>query len=70
MDNGAVIRVRIAIDRKARGAVLDFTGTSAQLPQQFQRPAGGVHGCGAVRVSAPLVEDEIPMNAGCLKPLE
>src|SRR5712691_1034707 len=39
MDNGAVIRVRITIDRKARRARIDFTGTSPQLPNNFNAPA-------------------------------
>jgi len=69
MDNGAVIRVRIAIDRKARGAVLDFTGTSAQLPSNFNAPPA-VCMAAVLYVFRTLVEDEIPMNAGCLKPLE
>jgi len=69
MDNGAVIRVRIAIDRKARAAVLDFSGTSAQLPSNFNAPPA-VCMAAVLYVFRTLVEDEIPMNAGCLKPLE
>jgi 5-oxoprolinase (ATP-hydrolysing) len=69
MDNGAVIRVRIAIDRKARSAVLDFTGTSPQLPSNFNAPPA-VCTAAVLYVFRTLVEDEIPMNAGCLKPLE
>jgi len=69
MDNGAAIRVRIAIDRKARSAVLDFTGTSPQLPSNFNAPPA-VCMAAVLYVFRTLVEDEIPMNAGCLKPLE
>jgi 5-oxoprolinase (ATP-hydrolysing) len=69
MDSGAVIRVRIAIDRKARSAVLDFAGTSAQLPTNFNAPPA-VCMAAVLYVFRTLVEDEIPMNAGCLKPLE
>jgi len=69
MDNGAAIRVRIAIDRKARSAVLDFTGTAAQLPSNFNAPPA-VCMAAVLYVFRTLVEDEIPMNAGCLKPLE
>jgi 5-oxoprolinase (ATP-hydrolysing) len=69
MDNGAVIRVRISIDRKARSAVLDFTGTSPQLPNNFNAPPA-VCMAAVLYVFRTLVDDEIPMNAGCLKPLE
>jgi 5-oxoprolinase (ATP-hydrolysing) len=69
MDNGAVIRVRIAIDREARGAVLDFTGTSPQLPSNFNAPPA-VCMAAVLYVFRTLVDDDIPMNAGCLKPLE
>jgi len=69
MDNGAVIRVRIAIDRANRSAVLDFTGTSPQLGSNFNAPPA-VCMAAVLYVFRTLVEDEIPMNAGCLKPLE
>jgi 5-oxoprolinase (ATP-hydrolysing) len=69
LDNGAVIRVRIAIDRRARGATIDFTGTSPQLPDNFNAPAA-VCMAAVLYVFRTLVNDEIPMNAGCLKPLQ
>jgi 5-oxoprolinase (ATP-hydrolysing) len=69
MDNGAAIRVRIAIDRKARSAILDFTGTSPQLPSNFNAPPA-VCMAAVLYVFRTLVDDDIPMNAGCLKPLE
>jgi 5-oxoprolinase (ATP-hydrolysing) len=69
LDNGAVISVRIAIDRKARGARIDFTGTSAQLPDNFNAPSA-VCMAAVLYVFRTLVDDEIPMNAGCLKPLQ
>jgi len=69
MDNGAVIRVRISIDRMTRSAVLDFTGTSPQLPSNFNAPPA-VCMAAVLYVFRTLVDDEIPMNAGCLKPLE
>ncbi|HEY6720623.1 MAG TPA: hydantoinase B/oxoprolinase family protein, partial [Burkholderiales bacterium] len=69
MDNGAVIRVRIAIDRKLREATIDFTGTSPQLPDNFNAPAA-VCMAAVLYVFRTLVDDEIPMNAGCLKPLK
>src|SRR6266571_3009766 len=69
MDNGAVIRVRITIDRKARRARIDFTGTSPQLPNNFNAPPA-VCMAAVLYVFRTLVDDEIPMNAGCLKPLD
>ena len=68
MDNGAVIRVRISIDRAARGATIDFTGTSAQLPNNFNAPSA-VCMAAVLYVFRTLVDDDIPLNAGCLKPL-
>jgi 5-oxoprolinase (ATP-hydrolysing) len=69
MDNGAVIRVRIAIDRADRRAVIDFSGTSPQLPDNFNAPAA-VCMAAVLYVFRTLVDDDIPLNAGCLKPLE
>jgi len=69
MDNGAAIKVRISIDRGTRGATVDFSGTSAQLPSNFNAPAA-VCTAAVLYVFRTLVEDDIPMNAGCLKPLE
>jgi 5-oxoprolinase (ATP-hydrolysing) len=69
MDNGASIRVRITIDRKARGATIDFAGTSPQQPNNFNAPAA-VCMAAVLYVFRTLVRDEIPMNAGCLKPLK
>jgi 5-oxoprolinase (ATP-hydrolysing) len=69
MDDGATIRVRIAIDKKARRATIDFTGTSAQLPNNFNAPRA-VCRAAVLYVFRTLVDDEIPMNDGCLKPLD
>ncbi len=69
MDVGAVIRVKIAIDKQARSATIDFTGTSAQLPSNFNAPAA-VCMAAVLYVFRTLVDDDIPLNAGCLKPLE
>jgi len=69
MDNGAVIRVKIRIDRAARGAVIDFTGTSAQLSDNFNAPAA-VTMSAVIYVFRTLVDADIPLNAGCLKPLQ
>ena len=68
MDSGAVVRVRISIDKAARSATIDFTGTSAQLPDNFNAPSA-VCTAAVLYVFRTLVEDDIPLNAGCLKPL-
>jgi 5-oxoprolinase (ATP-hydrolysing) len=69
LDSGAEISVAIRIDKRARGAVIDFTGTSAQQPNNFNAPSA-VCRAAVLYVFRTLVEDEIPMNEGCLKPLE
>jgi 5-oxoprolinase (ATP-hydrolysing) len=69
MDDGAAIRVRIAIDKPARRATIDFTGTSPQLPSNFNAPRA-VCRAAVLYVFRTLVDDEIPMNDGCLKPLD
>jgi 5-oxoprolinase (ATP-hydrolysing) len=68
LDNGALIRVSITVDRKARSATIDFTGTSAQLDNNFNAPSS-VCVAAVLYVFRTLVDDEIPLNAGCLKPL-
>jgi len=68
MDSGAVIRVAITVDRASRSATIDFTGTSAQQPTNFNAPSA-VCKAAVLYVFRTLVDDEIPMNAGCLKPL-
>ncbi|OGA51120.1 MAG: 5-oxoprolinase [Betaproteobacteria bacterium RIFCSPLOWO2_12_FULL_62_13] len=69
MDNGAIIRVKIRINRAARCAVIDFTGTSPQLENNFNAPSA-VTMATVLYVFRTLVNDDIPLNAGCLKPLE
>jgi len=69
LDNGAVIRVKITIDHRARSAVIDFAGTSPQLPDNFNAPAA-VTMSAVLYVFRTLVGADIPLNAGCLKPLE
>jgi 5-oxoprolinase (ATP-hydrolysing) len=68
MDSGGLIRVRISIDRAARSATIDFTGTSAQLPNNFNAPSA-VCMAAVLYVFRTLVDDDIPLNASCLKPL-
>src|SRR4249919_1687400 len=69
LDNGAVIRVKIAINHRARSAVIDFTSTSPQLCDNFNAPAA-VTMSAVLYVFRTLVGADIPLNAGCLKPLE
>jgi 5-oxoprolinase (ATP-hydrolysing) len=69
LDNGAQIKVAIRVDAARRSAGIDFTGTSAQLTNNFNAPTA-VCMAAVLYVFRTLVDDEIPLNAGCLKPLE
>ena len=69
LDNGAHIDVAIRVDAAARSAEIDFTGTSGQLPNNFNAPSA-VCMAAVLYVFRTLVDDEIPLNAGCLKPLK
>jgi 5-oxoprolinase (ATP-hydrolysing) len=68
MDNGGLIKVRISIDKMKRSATIDFTGTSDQLPNNYNAPSA-VCMAAVLYVFRTLVDDDIPLNAGCLKPL-
>ncbi|MGB9109155.1 MAG: hydantoinase B/oxoprolinase family protein, partial [Telluria sp.] len=69
LDNGARIEVAIRVDAENRSAEIDFTGTSAQLDNNFNAPSA-VCMAAVLYVFRTLVDDEIPLNAGCLKPLK
>ena len=69
LDNGARIQVELRVDSAARSAVIDFTGTSSQLPNNFNAPRA-VTTAAVLYVFRCLVDDDIPLNAGCLKPLQ
>ncbi|MCJ0764059.1 hydantoinase B/oxoprolinase family protein [Variovorax terrae] len=69
LDNGAQIQVAIRVDAKARSAEIDFTGTSAQQTNNFNAPTA-VCMAAVLYVFRTLVDDDIPLNAGCLKPLK
>ena len=69
MDGGAVISVAVRVDQAARSAEIDFTGTSAQLPGNFNAPSS-VAMAAVLYVLRTLVADEIPLNSGCLKPVK
>ena len=68
MDGGGEIVVAIRVDALAGEAVLDFTGTSGVLPTNFNAPSAIVDAA-ALYVFRTLVDDDIPLNAGCLTPL-
>jgi 5-oxoprolinase (ATP-hydrolysing) len=68
-DEGAQIQVRIKINHGDRSAQIDFTGTSAQQPNNFNAPLA-ICKAAVLYVFRTLVNDEIPLNAGCLKPLD
>ncbi|GAA2345790.1 5-oxoprolinase [Streptomyces caniferus] len=68
-DSGAEIRVAVTVDRAARGAVLDFAGTSPQQPGNANAPSSVVMAA-VLYVFRTLVADDIPLNSGCLKPVE
>ncbi|MGH8692468.1 MAG: hydantoinase B/oxoprolinase family protein [Burkholderiales bacterium] len=69
LDNGAIIKVKITIGEDRRAARIDFGGTSNQLPNNFNAPAA-VCMAAVLYVFRTLVDDEIPLNSGCLKPLD
>jgi 5-oxoprolinase (ATP-hydrolysing) len=68
MDNGARVEVRIAIDKATRSATFDFTGTSDQQPDNFNAPYSIVRAA-SLYVLRTLIDDAIPMNDGCLRPI-
>jgi len=69
LDNGAQIQVAVRVNAPERTAEIDFTGTSAQLPNNFNAPRA-VCMAAVLYVFRSLVDDDIPLNAGCLKPLK
>ena len=69
LDNGAQIAVKVHIDAATRSATVDFTGTSPQQSNNFNAPKA-VCMAAVLYVFRTLVDDDIPLNAGCLKPIE
>ena len=69
LDNGARIQVSVRIDPKLRAACIDFTGSSAQLRDNFNAPRA-ITTAAVLYVFRTLVNDEIPLNEGCLRPLQ
>jgi 5-oxoprolinase (ATP-hydrolysing) len=68
MDQGTFIRVKITVDKEKREATVDFTGTSPQQPTNFNAPEP-VARAAVLYVFRVMVDDDIPMNAGCLRPI-
>ncbi len=68
MDDGSVVAVRVDVDRVTRTATIDFTGTSRQRSDNFNAPAA-VCAAAVLYVFRTLVDADIPLNAGCLRPL-
>jgi 5-oxoprolinase (ATP-hydrolysing) len=69
LDSGATIEVRVRVDRHARIAEIDFTGTSEQQPGNANAPSSVVMAA-VLYVFRTLVDDEIPLNSGCLEPIQ
>ncbi len=68
LDNGAVIKVAVRTDPDARSAEIDFTGTSPQLPDNFNAPSS-VAMAAVLYVLRTLIAEDIPLNSGCLTPV-
>jgi 5-oxoprolinase (ATP-hydrolysing) len=68
MDLGTTIKVKITVDKKKREATIDFTGTSPQQDNNFNAP-GPVTRAAVLYTMRVMVADDIPMNAGCLRPV-
>ena len=68
MDDGGHVNVSITVDRAARAATIDFTGTSAQRPTNFNAPSA-ICRAAVLYVFRTLIADDIPLNEGVLRPL-
>jgi 5-oxoprolinase (ATP-hydrolysing) len=69
MDNGAEVCVSVRVDPESRSATVDFTGTSAQQPNNFNAPYS-ICRAATLYVFRTMVDDRIPMNDGCLRPID
>jgi 5-oxoprolinase (ATP-hydrolysing) len=69
MDNGAHVSISVKVDRASRSATIDFTGTSEQQPNNFNAPYS-ICRAATLYVFRTMVDDAIPMNDGCLRPIE
>ncbi|WP_419729883.1 hydantoinase B/oxoprolinase family protein [Lichenicola sp.] len=69
LDDGAVLRLAVTVDHASRTARIDFTGTDTQRPGNFNAPPAVVR-ASILYVLRCLVDDDIPLNDGCLRPIE
>ncbi len=69
LDDGAMLRVAVRVDRAARSAVIDFAGTGEQRPGNFNAPPAVVR-ASILYVLRCLLDDDLPLNDGCLRPVE
>ena len=69
LDNGAQVEVRVNVDREQRRATIDFTGTSKQQGDNFNAPRA-VTRAAVLYVLRTLVADDIPLNDGCMAPID
>lgn len=69
MDDGYKVEVAITVDRSGRSATIDFTGTSGMHPGNFNAPSAIAHAA-VLYVFRCMVDDDIPLNAGCMEPLD
>ena len=69
MDNGAAVQVAVAVDLRRRTVRVDFTGTSLQQPNNFNAPLS-VTRAATLYVFRTLVDDDLPLNDGCMRPIE
>ena len=69
LDNGSAIHVQISVNKKDRSCIIDFAGTSDQQENNFNAPSS-ICRAAVLYVFRTLVDDDIPMNEGCLKPVE
>lgn len=69
LDDGAAIQVKITVDKPQQRAIIDFSGTSPQQATNFNAPIA-VCKAAVLYVFRTLVNEDIPLNAGCLKPLQ
>lgn len=69
MDDGSRIQVAVRVNRQQRSALIDFTGTSPQHPGNFNAPSA-VCRAAVLYAFRCLIDDRIPLNEGCLKPLK
>ncbi len=68
MDNGAVVAVQVFVDKASRSVTVDFTGTSAQLPDNFNAPFS-ICRAAVLYVFRTLVDGDMPLNDGCMRPI-